>query len=116
MRTRTAQDWNEMQAWKQKVNPRGATYFGDTLEEFEALMTLANMGVLWAQQCNGPCGGGAICVAIPNPYDGFHPIIADPQSENTMGCDMDDTGLICAEHNRAMVKLYLTLSKGGEKK
>ena len=103
--------WKELKAYFDEINPRQAYYIGDTQEEFDALITMASMGVLWEQISCGPCGGGAIAIAVPNTYNGIYPLMADPNSKSTMGGDIEDGSLICSQHNRMMVKLYLSLIK-----
>ncbi len=103
--------WEGLSAHLKRINPLVPYYIGDTREEFEALKALAVIGVLWEQKPCGPCGGCAITVAVPNPYAGAFPFMGDPDSKNTVGSEGEDTPLICAMHNKAMVKLYLSMKE-----
>lgn len=104
---RGIEEWKNLQG----NNLRRASYHGDTFEEFMALVELADSGILWQTESCGPCGSNTIRTAKTNNYPGPFPLIDDPECKWTMGCEGTDGDLICAQHNRAMVKLYLTITK-----
>lgn len=99
-------DWK----WLKANNIYSCDFIGNTPEEFKILISLIPLKVLWAPYIHGPAGPGAICIADVNPYAGAYPLMALNHDDRTMGCNGEDQRLICAEHNKSIVKLHLALN------